>query len=751
MSLVKFMEEKRMKKTLSIFLIITMLLSMVIAAVPVSATGTGASAVTKPTYDTSKLGNYMATTAPSTNANRKIALDALIAETGKNYIPVVVSDGQKTNVKNLGYETVLRYDEITSGTDANNLKYYYIWESFDWGSANTGTLANVVIDGGGHTLTMGGNCPYFYAKTENITLKNLTITKSATVSISNSNHNIFGRNGSTGYTKVENVTLDVDYNVVASIYTGKSMGVLVPDAGAGSEINNVLCTTNITVNIPTTNTDNQYVEQISGLVGATGEGVTVKNVVTRGAIAIAQTGSNGLRFNDRVVGGISLGGIVGEASGSTTFENCFNEMSITVKNGSNLGSGVSVGGIVGKAASETTFKNCVSSGSITIGEAADTAFTPNISNLGGIVGYVNGKATFENCYNEKSITVNSDAVLESGLHMGGIVGNTAGGAAVTNCENNVRLTVALGTTVTGMGNIVGKENNDTFTGCVNKTINPKDIDASFVNLKAALEKASPYLADSDKYVEESFDNLKNAYDASIAILNAGIYCAVENGEAVFTNKNDIDAQTEAIDNAIEALELIKPAIDDTKLTEAIQKAEALVESEYTADSWNALAQALAAAKALDADTQAEVDAAVDAVNLAIAGLDRKPAEAAPSVDVTKLAEAIAKAEALKVNEYTNASWTALQVALSNAKQAKLATAQADVDAAIAALNGAMDNLVKAPVESDTPAADNKDDNATDNSGATEKEGCGSVIGGAAVILTAVLALGAGVSFKKKED
>ena len=72
--------------------------------------------------------------------------------------------------------------------------------------------------------------------------------------------------------------------------------------------------------------------------------------------------------------------------------------------------------------------------------------------------------------------------------------------------------------------------------------------------------------------------------------------------------------------------------------------------------------------------------------------------------------------------------------------------QAAVDAATAALNAAVAALVEAPAP-EAPVISKPETNAP----ATEEEGCGGIIGGAAVVLTAVVALGAGVSFKKKED
>lgn len=69
------------------------------------------------------------------------------------------------------------------------------------------------------------------------------------------------------------------------------------------------------------------------------------------------------------------------------------------------------------------------------------------------------------------------------------------------------------------------------------------------------------------------------------------------------------------------------------------------------------------------------------------------------VDKTKLAAAIAKAEALKQSEYTSATWSIMQTALAEAKamNASADATQEQVDAAEEKLTGAIDALQKVPV------------------------------------------------------
>ena len=105
------------------------------------------------------------------------------------------------------------------------------------------------------------------------------------------------------------------------------------------------------------------------------------------------------------------------------------------------------------------------------------------------------------------------------------------------------------------------------------------------------------------------------------------------------------------------------------------------------------ADALAKANEVNADaeaTQADVDAAVKALNDAIAGLE----DYVPPVDKTELAAAIADAAQYDEADYTKASWAAFADALAKANEvnADAEATQDDVTAAIDALNAAIAGL-----------------------------------------------------------
>lgn len=78
-------------------------------------------------------------------------------------------------------------------------------------------------------------------------------------------------------------------------------------------------------------------------------------------------------------------------------------------------------------------------------------------------------------------------------------------------------------------------------------------------------------------------------------------------------------------------------VTKTALTTAITEFDAVVEAEYTAESYAAYKAAVDAAKTVQANTsatQAQVDAAVTAVNTAKAGLEVKPEPGTPGVTIT---------------------------------------------------------------------------------------------------------------------
>lgn len=167
-----------------------------------------------------------------------------------------------------------------------------------------------------------------------------------------------------------------------------------------------------------------------------------------------------------------------------------------------------------------------------------------------------------------------------------------------------------------------------------------------------------------------------------------------------------------------------PAEVNTATLEAtIAKAEGLKEADYTADSWKAMQTELATAKAaLEAkESQDAVDAAAASLQASIDALKAAtPAESednkkdeTESVDTAALEKVIATAKGLNKNDYTAATWTTMQAALTNAEKALEAKeSQTSVDEAAKTLQAAIDGLKKASATSTT--TDDKKNNNSSN-------------------------------------
>ena len=204
----------------------------------------------------------------------------------------------------------------------------------------------------------------------------------------------------------------------------------------------------------------------------------------------------------------------------------------------------------------------------------------------------------------------------------------------------------------------------------------------YTELRNQIAEAGTY--NKDEYTEASWANLEAALESANAALKA-------------TTQTEIDNAATALENAILALEK-KPVIiplDYSALQEQIDKANALVESEYTAESWAAMKTELDKANALmnNANSQDEIQSQTDALREAIENLKVK-------LNYDELDNQIGKAEDLLADEdeYTTESWAAMIAALGSARSARTnATTQEEVDAAANGLKDAILALEKKPV------------------------------------------------------
>ena len=190
------------------------------------------------------------------------------------------------------------------------------------------------------------------------------------------------------------------------------------------------------------------------------------------------------------------------------------------------------------------------------------------------------------------------------------------------------------------------------------------------------------------------DTNTNGYTAtSVAAFNT----ALQNAAAMLNAQNAadqaaIDTMTANLRSAYQGL--TASGADYNALDNALTAAADLKETDYTAASWENLANAVSAGNAvprnLTAADQATIDAAAQAITNAIAALEAK-------ADYTALDAAIASAGTYNSAYYTDASWSALQtaVAAGNAVDRNLGTSgQTTINNATAAINNAIVNLVE---------------------------------------------------------
>lgn len=290
-------------------------------------------------------------------------------------------------------------------------------------------------------------------------------------------------------------------------------------------------------------------------------------------------------------------------------------------------------------------------------------------------------------------------------------------------------------------------------------------------------------ADSGKYFAEGAQvkrvgdsyqvsiTVKAAYDRYIAGMTCGDDAAatvVDNGDGTHTYTFATDSLTRALkvsyamnlggDSAAADLPAVtaylvldtgdatlvdsgEQGVSKAALQSKIDQVSSLIESDYTAESWKPFAEALAAAQALlekDGATQAEVDAAVDALTKAADGLQK--AQPAPeAIDKSKLEAGLADAKqgvaGLNESDYTPESWKALQAAIAaaDAVLANKDATQSDVDTAVDTLAAAYKGLAKADASAGGDAGSNGNGNggADGNGAGGDNAGNGSGSGNAA--------------------
>ncbi len=187
--------------------------------------------------------------------------------------------------------------------------------------------------------------------------------------------------------------------------------------------------------------------------------------------------------------------------------------------------------------------------------------------------------------------------------------------------------------------------------------------------------------DTNGYTPESVETFTQALERANNILNQS--------EATQEEYN------QAIADLQKAQSTLKKTANKTALTKEIKLKESYLEDAYTTETWVVYQETLAKAEAIVADgnaTQEAVDQILQELKEARNTLVRK-------ADKTKLEEALTQAKGLKEDDYTS-GYEALQKAIQTADKVYVdeKATQAEVDVQVEALQKAIKDLVKKPIE-----------------------------------------------------
>ena len=394
----------------------------------------------------------------------------------------------------------------------------------------------------------------------------------------------------------------------------------------------------------------------------------------------------------------------------STINNCYTTGSITG------GSYVEkyIGGIAGFLNGNNSISQCYSTAAITGNydgeyyEEQEGGLEPMDcwDSLGGIVGAsYTGQVTISDCWFGGEIVVNSIQAP-----VGGIIGYGKG-VSMVNClvatkeigNDGLENTYWLGYVVDvsaencfwpaddRYGSNVSNEESGNSAGTATNDFNSDDVLLGLqANAGSDVEWVSgighPTFGWDDRNVSADYSTVDEAIKKAEA-LNADLYSNYSDVtaaiEAVDRNKSkaeqsEVDAMAKTIEDAIKVLEY--KGANYSKVDEAIAKANALNKDNYK-DFTGVEAAVNAVARDKNITEQSEVDAMAKAIEDAIAALQYKDA------DYTKVDAAIAKANALKKNDYKD--FSGVETAVKAVTRGKNLTEQTEVDAMAKAIEDAI--------------------------------------------------------------
>ena len=383
----------------------------------------------------------------------------------------------------------------------------------------------------------------------------------------------------------------------------------------------------------------------------------------------------------------------------STIEHCQNKgnFSVTMDTTS-----LQMGGIVG-VADNSTVQYCANTGNM-------TSWTPC---TGGIVGQLYNDSKIINCYSTGKMVPLGGGTTD----FGGIAGTVGAGTEIRHCyfAGEVDLSQYTATTpYKRLGGIAGGVSSNTPVFENNYFVETENVTACFKYPDAGTKKTLEYMKTEDfcKEINAAGGNYRlnsdgfpalpaPKYAVSFVATPAGLTNVVikVNGQEA-ANPVDLEAGTYTVEVSADNCEIFRSDItitadtashtqtvamtylpaDYTKVDAAIAKAKALKKDEYK--DFTAVETAVGAVvRGKNIAEQSKVDAMAKAIEDALAALQYKDA------DYTKVDAAIAKAKALKKDEYKD--FTAVETAVGAVVRGKNITEQSKVDAMAKAIEDAI--------------------------------------------------------------
>ena len=403
-------------------------------------------------------------------------------------------------------------------------------------------------------------------------------------------------------------------------------------------------------------------------------------------------------------GGADVGGFIGKGNGKTDAETVIRNCYAT----GNVTGGAYAGGFAGSLWG-LNIKNCYASGNVSQAAAAMASFVGTDASDSAYYGSIT------NCFTTGSVTGSSPSLYAFAMQ------DATERSEITNCYFAVENLGIKNQNESATEKPQDEMKNEAFAAALNNGDNSNGW--SFVNGQILCGAEPADYSAVEAAMAAIPTDLTVYTDESVSALNTAVNGVVR-GKA-FVSQANVNAMAQAIEDAIAALQY-KDA-DYTKVDAAIAKANALNKNNYK--DFSAVETAVkAVVRDKNITEQSEVDAMAKAIEDAIAALQYKDA------DYTKVDAAIAKANALKKDDYKD--FSGVETAVKAVVRGKNITEQSEVDKMAKAIEDAIAALEKKPA-STKPGTSDKSPQTGDTSNLALWIALLFVSGGAAIGTTIV--------------